>query len=145
MTPRSRRRAHFIQGEQIAVLAFVTAQLKGTGIAPSLGEIAVQIGSTSKAHVQRLLDDLVWDGKLVRMPNRARGLALAVTNANHHRDCACDECSATRYAQQLALVDAISIPAPISLRRFVHTGHATNFVVSRFATDPGPKARKVSA
>ena len=56
-------------------MSFVRAFMLAHDISPSLGEIALHVGST-KPRVTRALDELVAAGRLVRRKGCARGLAF---------------------------------------------------------------------
>lgn len=56
---------------------FIRARLERDGIAPSYEEITSELKLSSKSGAVRIVDALVEQGKLVKRPYRARGLALA--------------------------------------------------------------------
>ena len=62
--------------KQHAVFAFVEAEIRADRPAPSFAEIQVQLGLSSRSAVHRLVCALVERGWLVRLPHRARSLAL---------------------------------------------------------------------
>lgn len=61
---------------QAELVAFVRAQLKHRGIAPSYEEIREKMGLASKSGVCRLIDGLIERGALVRLPGKARSLSV---------------------------------------------------------------------
>ena len=65
MSPREKR-----------CLDFVTAYLAGEGYSPSFEEIRAGMGFRSTTQVARLVDGLVRQGLLFRIPNKHRSLSL---------------------------------------------------------------------
>ncbi|MCK1577852.1 hypothetical protein [Bradyrhizobium sp. 174] len=61
---------------QAELVAFVRAQVKHRGIAPSYEEIREKMGLASKSGVCRLIDGLIERGALVRLPGKARSLSV---------------------------------------------------------------------
>jgi SOS-response transcriptional repressor LexA len=61
---------------QAELVAFVRAQVKFRGIAPSYDEIREKMGLASKSGVCRLVDSLIDRGALVRLPGKARSLSV---------------------------------------------------------------------
>lgn len=61
---------------QAEVVAFVQDRIGRNGIAPSYEEIAAKLGVRSRGNVNRLVNELVERGALVRLPGKAKSLAL---------------------------------------------------------------------
>lgn len=59
---------------------FIAARIAETGISPSFDEMADALGLRSKSGIHRIITALVERGKIVRLPNRARSIALADDN-----------------------------------------------------------------
>src|SRR5262245_7754539 len=58
------------------VLDIIRERLKATGVSPSIEEIRRATGASSKSHIHRAIGVLVADGKLRRIPKRARALEV---------------------------------------------------------------------
>lgn len=67
-----------MRAREAQVLALVARGLRERGMAPSVVEIARGLGISpgSRGYVHKLLSALVRQGLLVRLPRRARALAL---------------------------------------------------------------------
>ena len=65
---------------QLQVYNFIRGRIEATGIAPSYEEIARACGLKSRGSAHSLVGRLIEDGKLIRRPNRVRGLALPLTD-----------------------------------------------------------------
>lgn len=63
----------------VKVLDFVRERIAVTGFGPSIVEIGRHLGCKGKSHPHTIVDRLVDEGYLKRIPNRARGLRLADT------------------------------------------------------------------
>lgn len=59
---------------------YIVACLQDTGVPPSFDEMKDALGLRSKSGVHRIITALVERGKIVRLPNRARSIALADDN-----------------------------------------------------------------
>ena len=62
--------------KQRALFVFVEAEILADRPAPSFEEIQAHLGLASKSGVHRLVTSVVERGWLVRLPNKARSLAL---------------------------------------------------------------------
>lgn len=62
---------------QADCLRVIRERLTQSGVPPTYDEMCLQLGMASKSNVARLVDGLVARGHLRRLPNHARGLALA--------------------------------------------------------------------
>jgi repressor LexA len=62
---------------QAECLRVIRERLAQSGVPPTYDEMCLQLGMASKSSVARLVDALVARGHLRRIPNHARGLALA--------------------------------------------------------------------
>jgi SOS-response transcriptional repressor LexA len=58
-------------------LAFLRSRIRETAVAPSLDELRIALGLSSKAPVHRLLKQLEAKGKIRRLPGRARAIEVA--------------------------------------------------------------------
>lgn len=58
------------------LLAFIAGYIEREGVAPNYAEMVIGIGAKSKSAIARLVDGLVERGHLVRVPFRARAIAL---------------------------------------------------------------------
>lgn len=67
-----------LTAQQQQLFDFVQAEITGGRGAPSYEEIADRLGFKSKSNVHRLVDAIIERGWLVKLPNRARSLALPV-------------------------------------------------------------------
>jgi len=72
--------------KQSAALDFIRGYIEDHGKSPSFDEIKDGLGIKSKSGVHRLVTALVERGHLVRMPNRARTLALPNVGASSAHD-----------------------------------------------------------
>lgn len=70
-----------LTAQQRQLFDFVHSEITGGRRAPSFEEIKAHLGLSSKSHVHRLVEALVERGWLIRLPNRARSLALPETLA----------------------------------------------------------------
>lgn len=61
---------------QKKALDLIRARIERDGIAPSYEEVRQELGLSSKSGPARLIDALVKQGKLVKRPAHARGVAL---------------------------------------------------------------------
>lgn len=59
---------------------YIAACLQDTGVPPSFQEITDALGLRSKSGTHRIITALEERGKIVRLPNRARSIALADDN-----------------------------------------------------------------
>lgn len=62
---------------QADCLRVIRERLAQSGVPPTYDEMCLTLGIASKSGVHRLVDALVARGHLRRIPNHARGLALA--------------------------------------------------------------------
>jgi repressor LexA len=60
-------------------LAFIEAFFTREGVTPTMREIIAGLGLKSTSGANRLVNALVERGRIRRLPNRARGLALVRT------------------------------------------------------------------
>lgn len=59
---------------------YIAACLQDTGVPPSFDEMKDALGLRSKSGVHRIITALEERGKIVRLPNRARSIAIADDN-----------------------------------------------------------------
>lgn len=72
--------------KQSEALTFITGYIHQHGIGPSFDEIKDALALKSKSGVHRIITALVERGHLVKLPNRARTLALPNAEAVSERD-----------------------------------------------------------
>lgn len=65
-----------LTANQKKLFAFVETELQAGKPAPSFDEMKVFMGLRSKSGIHRMVEALVERGWLIRMPNRARSIAL---------------------------------------------------------------------
>jgi len=63
----------------VKVLDFVRVQIAVAGFAPTIREIGAHLGVKGRAPAHQIVDRLVREGHLNRLPHRERGLRLADT------------------------------------------------------------------
>lgn len=66
---------------ELCALDFIRGRIGATGCAPTLDEIAGELGWHAKSNAHRVVDSLVRQGALDRDPHKARGLTLPRTPA----------------------------------------------------------------
>ncbi len=64
---------------EIRALDFIRERIAATACAPTLQEIAHELGFAAKSTAARIVDSLVWQGHLIRDPHKARNLRLTDT------------------------------------------------------------------
>lgn len=92
---------------------FVSAELGAGRPAPSYDEMRVHLDLQSKSGIARLVDALVERGWLLRMPSRARSLALAPSDAGAQVRAILAEREIARATVPVATL-RISVPAPFA-------------------------------
>ena len=92
---------------QAECLRVIRERLAQSGVPPTYDEICVALDIASKSNVHRLVDALVERGHLRRIPNHARGLALA------------DEFSPRAEAGLARLAERTGLPRAELIRRAV--------------------------
>lgn len=99
---------------QLETLAFITNYIDGNGIPPSFDEIKDGLGLRSKSGIFRLVNALEERGKIHRLHNRARAIALGPAPVQR-----CPSCQ--------AILDYVHGPALQTSRRRValHETHRT--------------------
>lgn len=65
-----------ITARQTRLLAFITGEIHAGRLAPSYDEMAAFMDLKSKSGIHRLVTRLEERGRIVRLPNRARSIAL---------------------------------------------------------------------
>lgn len=65
-----------VTSRQRDLLAFIRSRIESDGVAPSFDEMCVHVGVSSKSGIHRMLSALEERGLIVRLPNRARAIAL---------------------------------------------------------------------
>ena len=63
-------------GQQLAVLRFLDARLRETGVCPAYSEIADAVGVSSKGNVARYVKALEAQGLIRRLPGRVRAIEV---------------------------------------------------------------------
>lgn len=62
---------------ELRALDFIRDRIATTGSAPTYQEISTHLGWSARSGAHRVVDALIRQGALVRLPNRQRGIALA--------------------------------------------------------------------
>lgn len=93
---------------------FIRTHLAAHGIAPTYGEIAVALDIRSRAQVSRMMDTLVERGFATR-GRGWRSVELVHSEDFHAPQCDCTGCQDRRYFKRLQLVQALQVPAPLSI------------------------------
>lgn len=62
---------------ELQAFDFIRDRITGQGTAPTLAEIADELGLKARSGAHRIVEALVWHGLLIKTPDRLRGLALA--------------------------------------------------------------------
>lgn len=67
-------------------LDFIRKYVAANGFTPSYSEISIGLGFKSKSNASRIIDDLVRRGYLIRDPQHARSIALALPSVPVEHD-----------------------------------------------------------
>lgn len=130
------------------LLNFLRAQLRATGICPTFEEMGNHIGTTSKASVARVVDELYFAGRILRHGTAYQAIEVLPDEDYHAFDCDCDRCASARYQSWLAIVNGLVHDAPAALRVIP----ANNFRrltredrLDILCPQPSPSTRKVAS